>query len=185
MEILLLASTMLSVSGNDQTAFQLPKLDLSWIITTVIAIAALVSPIFVALINNRYNVRLKNLEFTHVETLKQMELSEKLSEKQFEIYYSDKKTAFSEFLLAAGSYTIDESNLQCYAKLQSTAKVALLFCSPHAQSILSDFLFSVDAITEGSFVGQPSQEFYNKLLAQLATDLSKELESTKPVTNSK
>ncbi|WP_368377850.1 hypothetical protein [[Clostridium] symbiosum] len=46
----------------------MPRLDLSWVITTVIAVCALLSPILTAIINNHYQIKLKKLELASLET---------------------------------------------------------------------------------------------------------------------
>ena len=40
----------------------------------------------------------------------------KLLKKQFEIYYADKKTAFSEVLRSAGNFTASKQSLERYQK---------------------------------------------------------------------
>lgn len=43
-------------------------------VTVIIAIAAIISPILVALINNHHQAKMKELEFAHYEQLKKLEL---------------------------------------------------------------------------------------------------------------
>lgn len=53
------------------------------LVTSVIALAAIVSPMLVAIINNSHQAKLKTLEFKHDSRV-----------RQFEIYYADKKLRF-------------------------------------------------------------------------------------------
>ena len=53
-------------------------MDLS-IITIVIAVAAIISPVIVAVINNRYSLKMRSLE-----------IGKELSQRQLDVYYADK-----------------------------------------------------------------------------------------------
>lgn len=50
--------TFLSVTTSTASAF--PEIDMSITITSVIAVAAIISPILTAIINNRYLLKMKN-----------------------------------------------------------------------------------------------------------------------------
>lgn len=43
----------------------MPKIDLSITISAIVALAAVISPIFTAIINNRYQLKLKKLDLAH------------------------------------------------------------------------------------------------------------------------
>lgn len=62
------------------------ELNLTVTISVIIALVALVSPIAVAIINNRYQARLRKMELQH-----------DLEVKQMDVYYSEKKQAFNLF----------------------------------------------------------------------------------------
>lgn len=44
-------------------------IEITWTITAVIAVSSLLSPIFVALINNRNNAKIRNLELEHTDSI--------------------------------------------------------------------------------------------------------------------
>lgn len=62
------------------------ELNLTITISVIIALIALISPIAVAIINNRYHMKLRK-----------MELQYEISTKQMDVYYSDKKQAYDNF----------------------------------------------------------------------------------------
>lgn len=57
-------------------------MDLS-IITIVIAVAAIISPVIVAVINNRYSLKMRSLE-----------IGKELSQRQLDVYYADKNRVY-------------------------------------------------------------------------------------------
>ncbi len=65
----------------------MPKLDLTFSITAVIAVCALLSPILTAIINNRYHLKLKRIELEQLE-------------KETHIAY--KRNIFENYLKCAG-----------------------------------------------------------------------------------
>lgn len=72
----------------------------------IIALAAIISPILVAVINNSHQSKIKAQEFEYNNQV-----------RQFEIYYNDKKTAFLEFIHAAGVFTSNRGDTEAYANL--------------------------------------------------------------------
>lgn len=144
-------------------------LDVTWSITAIIAACSLISPILVAMINNRHHTKIRQMELSHDESM-----------RQFEIYYADKKTAFSNFLNAAGRFSSDKSDLELYGRLQSLLNKALLFANAENQKLLCDFLTFID--TEAFAQGHSSDllSTYSNELNSLARSLNQELESSKP-----
>lgn len=159
----------------------MPHLDLSWVITAVIAIVAFLSPIVVAHINNRHTAKMKQMEFTHEEKLKQIEHSQQMAEKQFEIYYADKKAAFSDFCQAAGVFSMGKQSTRDYENLHSAINRALLFCDSKNQTALQNFLNYVNREAFGYGYTPPERETYSKYLMDIMLSLNAELESTKPI----
>lgn len=56
---------------------------LSTILSIGLALAAVFSPILVAIINNRNATKIRLAEFKHLEEIKKMELFQRLEEAQF------------------------------------------------------------------------------------------------------
>lgn len=139
------------------------------LVTSVIAIAAIVSPTLVAIINNTHQTKLKILEFRHDSRV-----------RQFEIYYADKKAAFSEFIRAAGAFASDRADTSAYADLLSALNRALLFCDHKNKTVLHDFLGFIDSEFFSSGEDLDSYREYSERLHGVADCLSLDLESTKP-----
>lgn len=139
------------------------------LVTSVIALAAVISPMLVAIINNSQQTKLKELEFKHDNQI-----------RQFEIYYADKKAAFLEFIHAAGAFASNRGDTEAYANLLSALNKAVLFCSHENKTALHNFL---DFVDKESFNLDENLETYRKYSEQLhgiADCLSLELEATKP-----
>lgn len=145
---------------------------ITWSITAIITVCSLISPVIVAVINNRHHTEIRKMELSHDESM-----------RQFEIYYADKKTAFSNFLNAAGHFSSDKSDLKLYGQLQSLLNKALLFANAENQKLLCDFLTFID--TEAFAQGHSSDSLstYSNKLNFLARSLNQELESSKPRTD--
>jgi len=95
----------------------MPSINISFTITAIIALIALISPIFVTIINNRYQIKLK-----------QIELNNNIQQKKFETYYIDKSNAFRSFLNNAGQYCSNYWKPEFHALMLSSLENALLFC---------------------------------------------------------
>lgn len=161
----------------------MPTLDLSWTITAVIAVAAFLSPIIVAFMNNRHAHIIRQLDIAHAETLKKMELESAFIEKQFTIYYSDKKMVFSNFLQAAGNFSMYKQSSSSYAELQSSLSQAMLFCTTETQHFLLSFQKYVDENVYGNNYTISDRLKYSQQLMEISQILNSELTSTKPMMN--
>lgn len=94
------------------------NLNITWTITAIIAVNSFLAPIFVALTNNKHHSQIRKLELEHDANLRQIDLQQQANIHQVEIYYSDKKQAFSEFIVAAGNFSKSRSNSHMYEALQ-------------------------------------------------------------------
>lgn len=160
------------------------KLDITWTITAVIAVSSFLSPIIVAIINNNHQLHMRNLELSHEKFKQQMDLQQQVSIKQFDIYYSDKKSAFSEFLKMAGQYRVSNQRSGIYSQLQSSIQNALLFCNIENQKLLSDFLVYANDIF-GVNQSPDGRKQYSELLKNISISLNNELSLTKPIIDCK
>lgn len=159
-------------------------IEITWTITAIIAVSSFLSPIFVAKINNKHQEKLRKLELEHDEYMRQLDLQQQMMIKQFDIYYLDKKTAFSNFLHAAGKYSMGKEYSRYYEDLLATLQTALLFCNKDSRLLLSTFLEYANKIFGGNYSSHEREE-YSKTLAAVTNALNKELNLTKPVINSK
>lgn len=171
---------LLATSSTANAASTLPPLDLSWVITATIAVAAFLSPIFVAIINNRHSRIMRQMDIMHQETIKKMESEAALIEKQFSIYYADKRAAFSDFLQAAGHFSSTTQSTSVYEALHSSADRALLFCNEYNRDFIIDFLKRVDEEFYGINASRTQRREYTSLITSIASSLNDELSATKP-----
>lgn len=68
------------------------SLDITWTITAIIAVSSFLSPIVVAIINNRHQARLRKYELEHDRQIKQIDLNQQALIRQADVYYADKKS---------------------------------------------------------------------------------------------
>ena len=159
------------------------KFNLTWTITAILAVSSFLSPIFVAIINNRHQEKIRKMDLQHDEKMRQMDLKQQATIRQSDIYYSNKKDAFSNFVEIAGGYLSHTQNPTQYGLIVSSLKRVLIFCNPENQDKLCRFREYIDNDIFGSNYSQ--REKYNQLLNDLSLSLNKELELTKPVIDSK
>ena len=159
-------------------------IEITWTITAVIAVSSFLSPIFVALINNRHQVKMRRMELEHIEYIRQLDFRQQSMLKQFDVYYADKKAAFSDFLRAAGAYSRGKRSRCDYESLQSSLQTSLLFCNAKSKASLLAFLEYADKIMGSSYTQHERNE-YSKALSSVTNALGEELSLTKPVMDCK
>ncbi len=157
------------------------NLDITWTITAIIAVCSLISPIAVAIINNSHNARIKKIELEHDKQLRHIDLQQQALMRQTDIYYADKKEAFSEFAKCAGLFSMRRQNSNDYESLHSSIDKALLFCNADNQANLCRFQKYIDAQVFGTGYSPSERTEYSERLNELSLSLNRELESTKPV----
>lgn len=114
---------------------------LSIILSIALALSAVFSPIFVAIINNRNTTKLRIAEFNHLEEIKKMELLQHLEETRFQKEYDAKKAAFSELMKSAARYHSDASNQEALEALYFSAHYSMSVCSTNAcRRAISEFI---------------------------------------------
>lgn len=105
--------------------------NLSTIMSLSLGAAAIVSPIFVAFINNAHTKKIRIEELKHDRELKKIDSDLRLAEKRMDIEFGAKKEAFSKVLSDAGNYYLDMDNPELLAKLYSSAHEAISLCTYH------------------------------------------------------
>ena len=90
---------------------------LSIILSIALALSAVFSPIFVAIINNWNTSRLRIAEFKHLE------------ETRFQKEYDAKKDAFLDLIKSATRYHSDSNNQKALDSLYSSAYCSIAVCS--------------------------------------------------------
>lgn len=156
------------------------EINITWTITAIIAVSSFLSPIAVAIINNRHHARIRKMELEHDEYMRWLDLQQTTTVKQFDIYYADKKKSFADFANAAGQFSFAKEEEREYKMLQSSAHTAMLYCNKSNYDLLSDFLEYIDNIF-GSGYTKAERDDYTKTLTSVITSLNEELASTKPV----
>lgn len=106
------------------------KLDL--ILTVSLGIAAVFSPIVVAVVNNKYSSKRRDKELEHIERLKKMELDDSLSEKRLSLTLANKLEAFSELVDAYIAFINSDNDENLYLDLSRSATKAAMYCSSDA-----------------------------------------------------
>lgn len=142
------------------------KFDLTVTISVLVALSAVISPIFVAIINNRYQTKLRCLE-----------VERELALKELETFYCDKKKVFDEFLIAAGqyaSYTTNSLPFTIMRDLPSKAYSAILFCNPNNKQLILDFLEFAISLYKTNRDGETISS-YNIRLFEVSSALNDEL----------
>lgn len=146
----------------------MPEIELSFTITAVIALVALVSPILVALINN-----------SHHSKIRKMELQKQMEQKQFDTYYSDKSKAYSDFAYYAGALVTKTEYADSYSDLYSSLHKVLLLCNEDNKQLLTDFINHLNPVLIGKAdTTQEWEEVYLQKLSDLTIALNKELYAT-------
>ena len=131
---------------------------LTYAITTAVAVMALISPVIVAVINNRHQLKLRKAELE----------SDKLFDQANRIY-SDKKVAYSNLISCASDFSVRLNGYVSYEKLISAINDANLYASDRVASQLDFFL---DTVNE-SFHEHSSD--YNSLPQESINEFSSEL----------
>ncbi len=106
------------------------KLDL--ILTVSLGIAAVFSPIVVAVVNNIYSSKRRDKELEHIERLKKMELDDSLSERHLSLTLANKLEAFSELVDVYIAFINSDNDENLYMDLSRSATKAAMYCSSDA-----------------------------------------------------
>lgn len=102
-------------------------------VTIIIALAAIISPIFVALINNAHQSKLKKLELEHSERLKAQELYAQREERNLHYLYS----IYENYLQGTSRCIANPSqdNLKLYGENYS---IAFVYFPPEYHELLKN-----------------------------------------------
>ena len=137
----------------------------SIIISVSVALAAIISPILVALITNRQNRKIRQLELQH-----------DMSMKKLSVFYENKKTAFSNFLLDAGRACTDMGLPPTELDFYAHAQTAILFASEENQQLISSFIQTAAEKLDGAASDTTCHDLQLQL-SKIAIALNTELSS--------
>lgn len=145
----------------------MPKIDLTVSISVIVALCAIISPMLVAIINNRHALKVKEIE-----------LSYSLKEKQLTTLYQDKFTAYEKLINEIGTFIAHNKNSDCFGSLSTAIQNAYIVantdCTYKIQSFakyISDDAFGADWSRE--LIQELQSEFFN-----LTSFLKLDLETT-------
>ena len=140
---------------------------LAIIISIILAIGSVLSPVWVALINNSNQRKLRQLELNH-----------DMSMKKLTIFYEDKKNAFTSFLTAAGKVCTDEALYEVEQDFYAFAQLAALFETDENQKLISEFTSDIMRYLDKGMKPNDCDMFKDDL-SKITSALNKELASLK------
>lgn len=138
----------------------MPKIDPTITISIILAICALFAPSITALINNRHQYKMK-----------QLELQYDIKKHHSDITYKNKYDTYKVFLDSAGDYSLNHKYAGNYTKTLSCAQNALLLCDSKTKPLLSKFIkeLNEDLVS--------NRHEYVILLSGIADSFNRELSS--------
>ena len=140
-----------------------------------LGLAAIISPMAVARINNRHDEKMRLKEFAHVETLKKMEYEHSLSEKRFSFSFQNKMDAFSDLVDAYILYLDSDKDETLFTKLSLAAAKASMYCSlDDARSNVLSALYASHSECDCEHVNQLIARI-DSLICALQLELSSEI----------
>lgn len=129
----------------------------------ITAIAAIIAPVLVAIINN-----------LHQRSLRKLELDHEITTMKLDSLYTDKKEAFLNFLINAGKVGTDEAQHEPEMDFYGYTQVAILFASEENQKLISDFSSDIMQYIDTKIPPERYDELKGKL-STVAASLNKEL----------
>lgn len=139
------------------------KFDITWTITSIIAVSSFLSPVLVAIINNR-----------HQRKMRKMELEHDIAVKKLTIHYEDKKKAFSDFLFNAGIMCSNNVAYEIKQNFFACVQTASLFASAENQNLISKFASDIMGYLDRTTPPNAYDTLRNNLLV-ISASLNNEL----------
>ena len=159
-----------------------PVIDISTlqiILTVGVAIAAFVSPVIVALINNRHARKIREAELKHDEKMKQNECEHSLSLERLNATFSSKGQIFLELIDRLSDFYKTPLSDKCRFDLISSMYKAALYCE---DTRIQNNVFSLISDVKSGFSGE-SDDSLNRFQVSMETlvyALHFELSGSKP-----
>ena len=134
------------------------------ILSIGLAIAAIISPICVALINNSHARKLRIEELKHDIELKKIDAELRLSEKRLDVEFNAKKEAFAKLFKCANEYYLEIDDEELFLILQSSAYEAAALCSTtDTISLINKFVYKAQQKFDIQNKQNPSELFHDEL----------------------
>lgn len=141
----MLMISILTVTSTTTTSNNSLALDLSISIAVIIAITALVSPIIVAIINNRHQYKMKKMEYDESKKLKEIEIQSELKKHQWDTYYVKATVVFEELANNVGTFLGDIGYLEPYSKALGSINQARIYADKELQGYLDMLMAEIMA----------------------------------------
>lgn len=139
------------------------NIEITWTITAIIGVSSFMSPIFVAIINNR-----------HQRKMRKMELEYDMATKKLYSLYDDKKVAFTNFLLSSGKVLTDNTLQDTLVNFYKHSQTAILFSSEENQKLIGSFSSDIlNSFNDG--ISSEKRDVLKTQLLTLAFSLNREL----------
>ncbi len=139
------------------------------IIPIVVALTGIVSPVVVAFMNNRHQIKMRRLELNY-----------ELSKSQIEVFYSCKKTAYDNLLQEIGQQ-MENNSIVSWRNFRSAINSAILYADDESKQLIIDFLNFTEKIGYPSDVKET--KLYFDKMTTLASCLNDDLRDTYSVIN--
>ena len=150
---------------------------LTWTISTIIAVSSFVSSVVVALINNKQQQKIHEMDLDDDKSVAELRVKQEIFHSQTEKNYTDKKNAYIRFIEAAGNFVYDPSDSQSYVDLLTASSNVILFCTDKTHKLLSDFITYTENFTECRILPDDELKNYHQNLSKLSLAFREELEN--------
>lgn len=153
------------------------EIDLTWTITAIIAVSSFASSVAVALINNKQQQKMHQMDLDYDKSVAELRVKQEIFHLQSDKNYVDKKAAYMCFIEKAGHFTCAPFDLQNYADLLSASSNVILFCTDETQHLLSEFIAYAEELTTCCELSKDELKIYHHNLSELSLAFRKELEN--------
>ncbi len=144
----LIASNPVPTKGNLNSSY------ITSILAIIIAVVALISPIFVAKINNRHQQKMKKDEYDFLIKSKEADNKSSRQKFQWETYYKFANEIYSNLLINVGTYLADPTNLDLYEKAISSIYQTYAYADDdltrHLQTLINELYKHADDLDESA-----------------------------------
>lgn len=93
-------------------------------VSVIIALIALLSPIFVAIINNCMQRRTRQIELDHEINMKKLENEKEIQINKYEVYYKHRAEIYENMLKEVGMFLAGDFDFEKYSKALGSVSVA-------------------------------------------------------------
>lgn len=157
---------------------------LQTVITIGVAIAAFVSPVVVAIINNRSSRKIRKLELEHDEVMKKIDCNHALSVERLHSVLSSKNQAFMNLIDCLSKFYENPSDNLYKTNLVSSMYKAAMYCE---DAKIQNNVFSMIYMLKSDFSGASDKtlDSFASSMESLVYALQFEMSGSKPEEHTK